>query len=171
MRGGQLYERNAAEFRGVPRNPIIAGVRSHIYSYGHRNPQGLAFAPDGKLYESEHGPNTDDEVNVIRAGGNYGWPHVAGYQDDQSYAYANWSASKGVPCESLTFTAYRRRRRFRFKEERLEPSRFAPIRPSGRCRRDDWRIRAQAGSSIVLADRRAIGGCTAIGQHRLEPRC
>jgi PQQ-dependent dehydrogenase (s-GDH family) len=87
-------------------NPTIAGVRSHIYSYGHRNPQGLAFGADGKLYESEHGPNTDDEVNVIRAGGNYGWPYVAGYKDDQSYAYANWSASRGVPCESLTFTAY-----------------------------------------------------------------
>jgi PQQ-dependent dehydrogenase (s-GDH family) len=89
-----------------PDNPMIAGVRSHIYSYGHRNPQGLVFAPDGKLYESEHGPNTDDEVNLIRAGGNYGWPHVAGYRDDQSYAYANWSASRGVPCASLTYTAY-----------------------------------------------------------------
>src|SRR3954462_12397568 len=87
-------------------NPLIAGVRSHVYSYGHRNPQGLVFAPDGHLYESEHGPNTDDEVNLIRAGGNYGRPYVAGYRDDQSYAYANWSASKGVPCESLTFTAY-----------------------------------------------------------------
>jgi PQQ-dependent dehydrogenase (s-GDH family) len=89
-----------------PDNPVIAGVRSHLYSYGHRNPQGLVFAPDGKLYEAEHGPNTDDEVNLIRAGGNYGWPHVAGYRDDQSYAYANWSASQGVPCGSLTFTAY-----------------------------------------------------------------
>ena len=87
-------------------NPAIGGVRSHIYSYGHRNPQGLVFAPDGTLYESEHGPNTDDEVNLIRAGGNYGWPHVAGYRDDQSYAYANWCASRDVPCESLTFTAY-----------------------------------------------------------------
>jgi PQQ-dependent dehydrogenase (s-GDH family) len=87
-------------------NPMIAGVRSHIYSYGHRNPQGLVFAPDGKLYESEHGPNTDDEINLIRAGGNYGWPHIAGYRDDQSYAYANWSASQGVPCKSLTYTAY-----------------------------------------------------------------
>jgi PQQ-dependent dehydrogenase (s-GDH family) len=87
-------------------NPIVAGVRSHIYSYGHRNPQGLAFAPDGKLYESEHGPNTDDEINLIRAGGNYGWPHVAGYRDDQSYAYANWSQSRGTPCASLTFTPY-----------------------------------------------------------------
>lgn len=89
-----------------PDNPVISGIRSHVYSYGHRNPQGLVFAPDGKLYESEHGPNTDDEVNLIRAGGNYGWPHVAGYRDDQSYAYANWSASQGVPCEALTFTAY-----------------------------------------------------------------
>jgi PQQ-dependent dehydrogenase (s-GDH family) len=87
-------------------NPSIAGVRSHIYSYGHRNPQGLVFAPDGKLYESEHGPNTDDEINVIRAGGNYGWPYVAGYRDDQSYDFANWSASRSVPCARLTFTAY-----------------------------------------------------------------
>jgi PQQ-dependent dehydrogenase (s-GDH family) len=87
-------------------NPTIAGVKSHVYSYGHRNPQGLVFAPDGKLYESEHGPNTDDEINLIQSGRNYGWPHVAGYNDDQSYAYANWSASRGVPCSSLTFTAY-----------------------------------------------------------------
>ena len=87
-------------------NPTIAGVKSHIYSYGHRNPQGLVFMPGGKLYESEHGPNTDDEVNLIQPGRNYGWPHVAGYIDDQSYAYANWSASKDVPCRSLKFTAY-----------------------------------------------------------------
>jgi len=59
-------------------NPTLQGVRSHVYSYGHRNPQGLVFAPDGKLYESEHGPNTDDEVNLIRAGRNYeiGRAHV-----------------------------------------------------------------------------------------------
>jgi PQQ-dependent dehydrogenase (s-GDH family) len=87
-------------------NPILQGVKSHVYSYGHRNPQGLVFAPDGKLYESEHGPNTDDEVNLIRAGGNYGWPNVAGYRDDSGYAYANWSASKEVPCRSLTYTSW-----------------------------------------------------------------
>jgi PQQ-dependent dehydrogenase (s-GDH family) len=87
-------------------NPTIGGVRSHVFSYGHRNPQGLVFAPDGKLYETEHGPNTDDEVNYIRAGMNYGWPYVAGYKDDSSYAFANWSGSRGVPCASLTFTAY-----------------------------------------------------------------
>lgn len=72
-------------------NPELDGVRSHIYSYGHRNPQGLAFGPDGTLYVSEHGPSSDDELNVIVAGGNYGWPNVAGYRDNQWYEYANWS--------------------------------------------------------------------------------
>ena len=87
-------------------NPSLNGVRSHVYSYGHRNPQGLAFAPDGKLYASEHGPGTDDEINLIVAGGNYGWPHVAGYRDDRGYVYANWSQSKDTPCASLKFDEF-----------------------------------------------------------------
>jgi len=82
-------------------NPLIAGVRSHIFSYGHRNPSGLVFGDDGQLYESEHGPNTDDEVNLIEGGRNYGWPLVAGYKDDKTYAYSNWSASSPTPCASL----------------------------------------------------------------------
>jgi PQQ-dependent dehydrogenase (s-GDH family) len=84
-------------------NPMLDGVRSHIYTYGHRNPQGLGFGPTGLLYASEHGPGTDDELNLMVAGGNYGWPHVAGYRDDRGYVYANWSQSKGVPCASLKF--------------------------------------------------------------------
>jgi PQQ-dependent dehydrogenase (s-GDH family) len=87
-------------------NPTLAGVRSHIYAYGFRNVQGAVFGPDGQLYTAEHGPKTDDEVNRIQAGKNYGWPHIAGYQDDQAYVYANWSASRGVPCTSLTFSSY-----------------------------------------------------------------
>jgi PQQ-dependent dehydrogenase (s-GDH family) len=82
-------------------NPEINGVRSHIFSYGHRNPLGLVFGPNGFLYESEHGPSTDDEVNLIESGRNYGWPNVAGYRDDKSYVYANWSASKGPACRDL----------------------------------------------------------------------
>jgi PQQ-dependent dehydrogenase (s-GDH family) len=87
----------------IPRdNPTLNGVRSHVYSYGHRNPQGLAFAGN-RLFESEHGESIDDEVNLIVAGGNYGWPLIAGHQDDQSYTYANWSASSPEPCASLKF--------------------------------------------------------------------
>ena len=86
-----------------PDNPQLGGIRSHIYTYGHRNPQGLGFAPDGLLYSSEHGPGTDDELNLITAGGNYGWPYVAGFRDDRGYVFANWSQSKEVPCASLKF--------------------------------------------------------------------
>ena len=79
-------------------NPLINGVRSHVFSYGHRNPLGLVVGPKGEIYESEHGPNTDDEVNLIEGGRNYGWPNVAGYRDGKTYVYANWSASKPTPC-------------------------------------------------------------------------
>lgn len=58
---------------------------SPVYSFGHRNPQGLAWHPDsGQLFASEHGPSAEfglgahDEINVIRAGGNYGWPRAVG---------------------------------------------------------------------------------------------
>ena len=84
-------------------NPVLAGVQSHVFSYGHRNPQGLAFGPDGTLYASEQGPKTDDEVNILRAGGNYGWPHVAGFRDDMAYQYARW-ADATTPCENLQFS-------------------------------------------------------------------
>jgi PQQ-dependent dehydrogenase (s-GDH family) len=82
-------------------NPAINGVRSHVFSYGHRNPLGLVVGPKGEIYESEHGPNTDDEVNLIESGRNYGWPNVAGYRDNKTYVYANWSASKPTPCRTL----------------------------------------------------------------------
>jgi glucose/arabinose dehydrogenase len=54
------------------------------------------------LYSAEHGPKTDDEVNIIQAGKNYGWPHVAGYKDDKAYVYANWSAST-TPCQKQSY--------------------------------------------------------------------
>jgi PQQ-dependent dehydrogenase (s-GDH family) len=87
---------------GIPSdNPEIGGVRSHVFSVGHRNPLGLAFGPNGRLYESEHGPSSDDEANLVEAGRNYGWPNVAGYKDDKAYVYANWSKSSPTPCASL----------------------------------------------------------------------
>lgn len=57
---------------------------SPVWTKGHRNPQGLCFGPDGTLYSSEHGEDTDDEVNVILKKRNYGWPAVRGYCDSAS---------------------------------------------------------------------------------------
>jgi PQQ-dependent dehydrogenase (s-GDH family) len=76
-------------------NPRIDGVLSHIYTYGHRNPQGLAFASNGMLYSSEQGPKSDDELNRLQAAGNYGWPNVAGYKDNSGYVFGDWSAAPG----------------------------------------------------------------------------
>lgn len=59
-------------------NPFI---NNPVWSWGHRNPQGLTFSNNGKLYSSEHGPNNDDEVNLIAKGSNYGWPNVHGFCD------------------------------------------------------------------------------------------
>ena len=69
-----------------PDNPALGpGARPEIWSYGHRNPQGLAFHPDsGELWEVEHGPQGGDELNRVQRGGNHGWPRVSygcGYGD------------------------------------------------------------------------------------------
>ncbi|WP_284414427.1 PQQ-dependent sugar dehydrogenase [Acidovorax sp. SUPP3334] len=57
-------------------NPTVAGALLGIWSWGHRNPQGAAIAPDGRLWIHEHGPQGGDEINVPQAGRNYGWPVV-----------------------------------------------------------------------------------------------
>ena len=86
-----------------PTTPCSAARAATCTRYGHRNAQGLIQAPDGKLYASEHGPSMDDELNLIQAGQNYGWPNVAGYRDDRVYVYANWSRSAPAPCSTLKF--------------------------------------------------------------------
>lgn len=57
--------------------------RSYVYSYGHRNPQGLAWATDGTMYASEHGNAANDEINIIEKGKNYGWPLTEGTDKQQ----------------------------------------------------------------------------------------
>ena len=60
-------------------NPFAAkgGVTAQIWSLGHRNPLGLAFAPDGRLWNSEMGPMGGDELNLVKRGANYGYPKVS----------------------------------------------------------------------------------------------
>jgi aldose sugar dehydrogenase len=65
---------------------------SYVYSWGHRNGQGLCLGPNGIIYESEHGQNTSDELNILEAGRNYGWPNVEGVcntASEQTFCAAN----------------------------------------------------------------------------------
>ena len=90
-----------------PTNPFIDAANKrqrYLHTYGHRNVQGLAQRADGTLWSAEHGPDRDDEVNLLRNGGNYGWNPVPGYNEsvpmtDQSLPgpqiAAKWSS--GVP--------------------------------------------------------------------------
>jgi len=78
--GGKIL-RLTLDGKPAPGNPFGTA----IWSWGHRNPQGLVFHPTtGVLYETEHGPSDNDEINIIERGGNYGWPNVHGMCDDDS---------------------------------------------------------------------------------------
>jgi glucose/arabinose dehydrogenase len=73
----------------IPADNPVAG--NPYWSFGHRNPQGLVYA-NNRLYSSEHGPNNDDEINIIEKGRNYGWPNVEGFCDngsEQGFCSAN----------------------------------------------------------------------------------
>ncbi|MGI9578452.1 MAG: PQQ-dependent sugar dehydrogenase [Microthrixaceae bacterium] len=62
----------------APGNPG-GSLNGHVYTLGHRNPQGIAFRPsDGAAFSAEHGPSCDDEVNLLTAGANYGWAPTGG---------------------------------------------------------------------------------------------
>lgn len=80
---GKFLRLRAAAFRG-------RGGRPEIVSIGHRNPQGFDWEPHtNRLVATEHGPDGDDEINVIRAGANYGWPRVRGREHGRYAAPIN----------------------------------------------------------------------------------
>jgi glucose/arabinose dehydrogenase len=72
---------------------------NEVYSYGHRNVEGLAFDEEGRLWASEFGEQTWDELNLITKGGNYGWPQVEGtsQNDDLINPKVVWETSEASP--------------------------------------------------------------------------
>ncbi|EPR76690.1 hypothetical protein ADILRU_1015 [Leifsonia rubra CMS 76R] len=86
----------------VPADNPFAG--SLIYSLGHRNPQGLAWDADGQLWAAEFGQNTWDELNIIDAGSNYGWPEAEGDSSDSRFESPahQWATDDASP-SGLTF--------------------------------------------------------------------
>ena len=81
--GGKVLRVVASTGAGAPGNPFSAPNSPLIYTYGHRNPQGLALRPgsSGQMWSVEHGPAFDDEINLLTAGGNYGWDPAPGYNE------------------------------------------------------------------------------------------
>lgn len=76
--GGKVY-RLHDDGRIPADNPFVGqtGAKEAVYSYGHRNPQGMATHPEtGRIWSHEHGPQGGDEVNLIKKGANYGWPVI-----------------------------------------------------------------------------------------------
>ncbi|WP_411699997.1 PQQ-dependent sugar dehydrogenase [Conyzicola sp.] len=87
----------------VPADNPAAG--SHVYSLGHRNPQGIAWDGSGQLWAAEFGQNTWDELNVIRPGADYGWPTVEGVASDPAFVNPvyQWATDEASP-SGLAFT-------------------------------------------------------------------
>ncbi|MEV8614571.1 PQQ-dependent sugar dehydrogenase [Amycolatopsis sp. NPDC051373] len=96
--GGKVLRINAKTGEALPDNPFFASTdprERRIYTYGHRNVQGVAIRPGtGQVLTSEHGPTFDDEVNLLRAGANYGWDPSKGGTDS--------SYDESVPMTDLT---------------------------------------------------------------------
>ncbi|WP_076259940.1 PQQ-dependent sugar dehydrogenase [Intrasporangium flavum] len=93
--GGKIL-RVTREGDPAPGNPFGG---SPIWSYGHRNVQGLAWDSRGRLWASEFGASTWDELNLIQAGANYGWPEVEGRADREGFVdpVAQWPTSEMSP--------------------------------------------------------------------------
>ena len=76
---GKILRLPPADFRGD-------GGRPEVFSLGHRNPQGFDWQPRiGRLVADEHGPEGDDEVNILRQGANYGWPEIQGTEQAEGF--------------------------------------------------------------------------------------
>ncbi|OIK07872.1 PQQ-dependent sugar dehydrogenase [Streptomyces monashensis] len=87
--------RMTTDGKPAPGNPF----GNYVYSYGHRNPQGLAFDRNGRLWEAEFGNSSKDELNLIKPGANYGWPTCEGTCSvpGMTNPKATWNVSEASP--------------------------------------------------------------------------
>ncbi|QFT78869.1 PQQ-dependent sugar dehydrogenase [Erythrobacter sp. THAF29] len=87
-------------------NPFVdeEGALPEIWSYGHRNPQGIILAADGRVLENEHGPAGGDEINEIKRGANYGWPTVTYALDYSGGRVSPYEALDGTEQSLVHFT-------------------------------------------------------------------
>lgn len=95
---GKIYRLN--DDGSIPKdNPFVgkSGAKEAIYSYGHRNPQGLVKNPTtGDIWEHEHGPQGGDEINIVKKGANYGWPVVTYGIDYDNSIISNETQKEGI---------------------------------------------------------------------------
>ncbi|GAA4476645.1 PQQ-dependent sugar dehydrogenase [Enteractinococcus fodinae] len=115
---------------------------SPVYSYGHRNPQGLDWAEDGTMYSSEFGEDAWDELNIIEAGGNYGWPEVEGMGGEPEYIdpVQQWPPAEASPSaieihkDTIYMVALRGQRIWEIPLDDLESSTDYLVNEFGRLR-------------------------------------
>lgn len=104
--GGKIYRLH--DDGAIPLdNPFTdkQGAKSAIYSYGHRNPQGLSIDPmSNTIWSHEHGPRGGDEVNVIKKGNNYGWPEISYGINYNGTILTDKTAQKGMTQPALYWT-------------------------------------------------------------------
>jgi glucose/arabinose dehydrogenase len=154
----------------APGNPDfgVAGAQSHIWSYGHRNPQGAALHPvTGELWISEHGPQGGDEINLVLPGRNYGWPIISYGQEYGTLTQVGEGTAKAGMEQPLTYW------------EKIDGSAWVPgtpkssIAPCGIAfytgdALPDWRgnlfVGALAGTALW---RLTLNGNTVISRERL----
>ncbi|GAA4545530.1 PQQ-dependent sugar dehydrogenase [Pseudonocardia xishanensis] len=150
----------------APGNPF----GTQVYTVGHRNPQGLAWTPDGRLYQAEFGQQTWDEINLIEPGGNYGWPTVEGQEGrdgfidplvQQPVRNASWS---GLAYADGAFYAgaLRGERLFRY-----------PLNPDGTLGEPQVLFRGEFGrirTVVATPDGRSLWFTTSNRDGRGDPR-